>query len=136
MIPARNVSETTKTKRNELGIPPAISPINSPLKKNKPKEEIHLTFCAIDQKKAIKLLNKLKYFQNPKYVDLPSKKNPHHFVFSVFIENSDIPELKNGIDELNKSVNVIQIQVLSNQQNYFPKQPNHCRECQANHIKV
>ena len=49
MIPARNNGVTTKTTMNELDIPPAISPINSPLKKKtnyrgnseKPKGILH-----------------------------------------------------------------------------------------------
>ena len=133
VIAARNIGVTTKTTINELDIPPAISPINSPLKKKESKEEIHLIFCAIDERKAFKLLNKLPYFQNPKYVD--SKENPHHFIFSVHLKTSDIPDLKNAMDEINKKVNLIQFQVSSNQLNYFPRQPNHCRECQDNHFK-
>ena len=79
-------------------------------------------------------MNKLPYFQNPKYIG--ANENPHHFIFSVHLKTSDIPDLKNAMDEINKSVNLIQFQVSSNQQNHFPRQPNHCRECQANHIKT
>ena len=133
VITARNRTEIKKTT-----FPPAISPINSPIKiTNKHKEEeVHLIICAMDQKEASKLLSKKTNFQTPNFVGLQSVKNQHHFVFSVHIETNDIPALKDQINRLNKCANVIQFQVLSNKENHFPKQPNHCRDCRDKHSQA
>ena len=140
-ISSRNESKET-TIASQLDLPTAISPINSPIKEINSIEEVHLIFCAKDQIEASKLVNKLESFPStsirelkPEYVRLQTKRNRHHFLFSSLVNSKDIEDLKDKIDLINVGANVIQFRVLSLNQNCYPNEPNHCRECQVKHCK-
>ena len=133
VLNARNSLEANEVT-NDTAIPSPISPINSP-RKTKPKEEIKLFFCAKNQPKAIKRSE--GYFPNSHYIGVDSS-NKNHFIFSICPDPSETPNLeciKEYKNILNKNANLIKFRVISEQKDYFPDQPNHCKECGVSNCK-
>jgi len=89
-------------------------------------EEVHVSLCAVNESTAGKLGRRL--FKNATYVG-PHPRNKNHFVFSAHLDKNMLNQLKDMLNELNTKVNLIKIRVLSENQNYFPDQPIHFKEC-------
>ena len=94
-----------------------------------PLEEIKLLFCASDEAEA-KLLSQ-RNFPRSKYIGKHKIKN--HHIFSIHPTSKDVPFLKKDLNKLNNKVNLIALQVISENKNYYPDKQHHCQECCASY---
>jgi len=117
--------------QEQTDLPPAISPISTPVKINK-QEEIHLLFCAQNLAAASKLAKDLP---NIKYIGPHPKNTKHHFLFSTLLPSANLQALKEAIDTLDEPF--LLFHVVSEKKNFFlKKRPNdHCQACQKHHRK-
>ena len=114
---------------NTLEIPPAISPLDSPVKeiKNTEDEVIHLSFCASNVSEASKHA-KHNGFPKSKFL-LASNKNPNHFFFEDKVKSRIIPQI---VEIMNYRENSpVQLRILSTKKTFTPDTPHHCQECQV-----
>jgi len=118
-----------------LDLPPAISPINSPLKCNKNheemKEEIHFLFCAKDQATAKRLAKPYQRHHESKYIG-PHPKNKHHFYFSSYVSPANLSGFKEACAW---NDHFLFARVVSEKKNYQPTEPPHCQACRIHHRK-
>ena len=114
---------------NTLEIPPAISPLDSPVKEieNTEDEVIHLSFCASNVSEASKYA-KHNGFQKSKFL-LASNKNPNHFFFEDKVKSRIIPQIVEIMNYRDNSP--VQLRILSTKKTFTPDTPHHCQECQV-----
>merc|ERR1719319_502820 len=124
----RNNSEISDDASNLMmsttnDLPPAISPITSPIKSHSKlsnKEEILFLFCAKDQATASKLAKAyIAADPSSKYVGPHPNNKKHHFFFSTFIDSEDISILTKEIDRIGNK-DFLSIRVVSEKKNYHP----------------
>ena len=109
----------------QLDIPPAISPLNSPLR-NK-STEVRILLCASNQAAALKMS---KNFSEAKLLGLHSSNKRHHFYFSTKLPTENLPSLKENANSLS---DLILFHVVSEKKNYSPEEPLHCQACRRHH---
>jgi len=116
-------------------LPPAISPLNSPIKSDAEeisgKEEIRLLFCAPDQAAASKLAQK---YSQAKYIGPHQSNKRYHFYFSAYFDSLKLPSYKEAI-MASSSEDFLQFGVVSEKTIYEPKHLLHCHRCRSHHLK-
>jgi len=128
---------TASNEQHQEDLPPAISPINSPIKSDaeqiSDKEEIRLLFCAPNQAAASKLAQK---YSQAKYIGTHPSNKRHHFYFSAFFNSAKLkqPSFKEAIMS-SSSEDFLQFGVVSEKTIYEPEHLLHCAKCRSHHLK-
>jgi len=122
----------TKCDLPSDGIPPIISPLNSPseVTPEEPKHEektnhVRILICAKDQNAAMKRCNQ---FQNSKMIGPHKSDKLHHFMFSTHLNDRIVTKMKTDID---KYEDILMLSIVKEKKLYHPTEDNkhHCNKC-------
>ena len=128
----KNIFEKENTKNIEarsvkIDIPPAISPINSPVKPNEtPTEEVRVQICAPDQPTAENVAK--SQLPQSRYMG-PIKTSKLHFFFSAQFTPQEILQMKKDLKKLiklPKNIQIVNFYVFNEDKVYDPEEKHNC----------
>ena len=111
--------------------PPLSSQIKSP-ENNQIKEEIQMLFCGSDEGLVKHLCR--RNFPNSQY-NGQHKRIKYHHLFSIHPTPAEVSRIKKDLNKLNKKINLISLQIISENKTYFPDKQHHCQGCRVSHPK-